>query len=274
MRFSIAIPNLNQGAFLGEAIESVVSQVEKGQVEVDLMVVDGGSNDCSQAVLEGWKQKLAQTPVAGFHFSYHCGPDTGQTQAINRGLENATGDVLAYLCADDFYEPGALSAVAAVFGDHPQIGVVYGDAFFLEGRSGWKRLKCAGGFSIDRLRALNFLMQPATFWRRSVWQNTGPFDESLRFCMDNEYWLRIGDSTQWYYLERALATMRLHRDAKTSRALVAAWDETAAMAQRYGLGEHYQSLARRMKRGGALWYATKRWIFERVGLMRGLCKFP
>ena len=95
-----------------------------------------------------------------------------------------------------------------------------------------KRLKRSGPFSPERLACGNFLGQPAVWWRRRVYEKFGGFDESLHFCMDHEYWLRIASDTRWHYIPEPLASCRLHADAKTSRQLPAAWRETAQMLNR------------------------------------------
>jgi len=142
---------------------------------------------------------------------------------------------------------------------------VYGDAFFLEADSGWKRRKNAGEFSFRRLRGGNFLLQPAVFWRRSVYEKFGEFDPNLQFCMDHEYWLRIGAYTRWHYLNHALATCRLHGGAKTSRALSAAWAEAATMQARYGLRVRPRLEEAWMRLGGQHYYRLKRALFSFVG---------
>jgi hypothetical protein len=143
----------------------------------------------------------------------------------------STGGILAYLCADDFYEPGALEKVRTAFEKNPDADVIHSDFFFLEA-SGKKRMKRSGPFSPERLARGNFLGQPAVWWRRRVYEKFGGFDESLHFCMDHEYWLRIASGTRWHYIPEPLASCRLHADAKTSRQLATAWHETARMLTR------------------------------------------
>ena len=144
----------------------------------------------------------------------------------------ATGDILTYLCADDLYEPSAVRRVLETFAADKAADVVYADFFFLEGDSGRRRRKSAARFSPHRLHRRNPLGQPAVWWRRRVYEKFGGFDESLHFCMDHEYWLRLGPHVHWRYLPEPLAVSRLHADAKTSRQLPAMWRETAAMLTR------------------------------------------
>ncbi len=249
-RVSIVTPSLNQGAFIAECLSSVKSS----SVPVEHIVVDGASTD----------------PTREFLSTSHQGPwisepDRGQTDAINKGLAMASGDIFSYLCADDFLETGALNAVITAFDAHPEADVVYGDGYFLEGDSGWKRLKKAGAFSYHRLRGGNFLIQPSVFFRRRVYEKYGSLNANLHFCMDHEYWLRIGEKTQWHYVEKPLATCRLHADAKTSSQLAKAWDEAREMQKRYGLIYRPAWDAFWMRAVGQHYYLVKRRILAHIG---------
>jgi len=256
MRFSIVTPSLNQGKWIAENLASIARAADGAPVEH--LVIDGGSTDTTLDILRG--QAAAR---------WISEPDRGQTDAINKGLRQGTGEILGYLCADDYLEPGALARVEAVFQNHPEVDVVYGDAYFLESDSGWKRLKQAGEFSPERLRKEgNFLLQPAVFWRRGVYERFGDFDANLRFCMDHEYWLRICPATRWHYLPEPLATCRLHADAKTSRALAEAWREAAVMQERYGIRGRPQWEALWMKVAGQYYYRLKRVLFAALGRLK------
>ena len=249
MRLSVITPSLNQARYLGACLESVrVAAGPAAPHEVEHIVIDGGSTD-------GTGDLLRATPGLRW-VSEH---DEGQSHAINKGLSMATGDILAYLCADDLYEPDAVRRVLEVFAADQTADVVYADFYFLEGDSARKRRKSAAGFSPHRLTRRNPLGQPAVWWRRRVYERFGGFDESLHFCMDHEYWLRLGSHVHWRYLPEPLAVSRLHADAKTSRQLPAMWRETARMLTRDGWrfkpwwdafamaswGRHYYLLKRR-----------------------------
>ncbi len=259
MRISIITPSLNQGPWIEDNLRSV----RDSGPDVEHLVIDGGSSDATREILG--RQDFA---------AWISEPDAGQSDAINKGLSRSSGEILGYLCADDFLEPGALEAVREIFRSHPDTDVVHGDAYFLESDSRWKRLKRSGEFSYRRLRRGNFLLQPAVFWRRSVHERFGGFDPGLRYGMDHEYWLRIGAATRWHYLAQPLATCRLHADAKTSRALSAAWWEAAAMQARYGIRLKPRIEAVWMTVAGQHYYRLKRSVFAAIGRRRAAAGKP
>lgn len=249
--FSIITPSLNQGAFLGECLDSVRQAAEYAGAPVEHLVIDGGSTDATLDLLR--RQDRAQ---------WVSEPDQGQADAINKGLARSTGRIVSYLCADDLLEPDALALVQKAFAAHPEADVVYGDAYFLEGE--WKRRKHAGEFSPRRLRKGNFLLQPAVFLKREVFERHGAFDARLRFCMDHEFWLRICGSTRWTYVPEPLASCRLHAAAKTWSQLPEAWDEARAMQRRYGLFWRPLRDAIWMRTLGCHYYRLKRNLIARI----------
>ena len=249
MKLSIITPSLNQARYLAECLDSVRTAAADGAPhEVEHIVIDGGSSDATVDILR------TRTDIR-----WISEKDSGQSHAINKGLSMAGGDILTYLCADDLYEQCAVRAVMQAFAEDPGADLVYADFYFLEGDSGRKRRKSAQSFLPGHLHNRNPLGQPAVWWRRRVYERFGGFDESLHFCLDHEYWLRLGTHVHWHYLPEALAVSRLHADAKTSRQLPAMWRETARMLTRDGWrfkpwwdafamaawGRHYYLLKRR-----------------------------
>lgn len=253
MRLSVITPSLNQARYLGECLDSVrAAAAAAAPHEVEHIVIDGGSTDGTLDLLHEREGIL-----------WESAPDRGQSHAINKGLARATGDALAYLCADDLYEPTAIKKVLEALMANDSVDIVYADFYFLEGGPGRKRRKSAAPFAPGALSRKNPLGQPAVWWRRRVYEKFGGFDESLHYCMDHEYWLRLGEKVQWLYLPEALAVSRLHADAKTSRQLPAMWRETAQMLTRDGwrFGPWWNAFA--MAAWGRHYYRLKRLWFSR-----------
>jgi len=253
MKLSVVTPSLNQARYLGACLASVRLTAENAPLhEIEHIVIDGGSTDGTIDILR------EQTNV-----QWVSEKDKGQSQAINKGLHLASGDILTYLCADDLYEPLAVPRVLDTFTRESAVDVVYADYFFLEGNSGRKRRKSAAEFSPANLINKNPLGQPAVWWRRGIYEKFGVFDEGLHYCMDHEYWLRLGVKVQWHYIPEPLAVSRLHADAKTSRKLPSMWSETARMLTRNGwrFGPWWNAFA--MTVWGRHYYLLKRRWFAR-----------
>lgn len=216
---SLVTPSLNQGAFLAATIESVLSQRYPA---LSYSIRDGGSTDGTLAILESYRDRVP----------FVSEKDRGQADAINRGLAEATGEILGYLNSDDVLLPGALDAVAAAFAD-PAVRLVYGRARYVD----------AAGLDLgpyltappERLSDFCPVAQPAAFWRRAVRDEVGPFDETLHHAFDYDYWLRIAaryGTAAILYLDAELAAARVHDDAKTVALWRRAFDETFRVVER------------------------------------------
>lgn len=253
MKLSVVTPSLNQGRYLAQCLDSVrAAAAQAAPHQVEHIVVDGGSTDGTVELLRGRDD-----------IRWVSEKDNGQSHAINKGFSMSGGEIFAYLCADDLYETDAVQKVLRAFTDEAAVDVVYADFYFLEGDSGRKRRKSSASFRPDNLHNRNPLGQPAVWWRRRVYETFGGFDESLHYCMDHEYWLRLGTKVRWHYLPKALAVSRLHGDAKTSRQLPAMWCETARMLTReeWRLKPWWDAFA--MAAWGRHYYMLKRRWFAR-----------
>ena len=206
---SVVIPSLDQGRFLSTAIDSVLSQDHR---PVDLVVMDGGSRDETVAVLRGYGEAVRWVSA----------PDGGQSAAVNAGWATSSGDVIAWLNADDAYLPGAISAAVKALEADPALDVVYGDAHYCDEQARFLRPYPTEDFDYARLlgRAVCFLPQPATFLRRRVLESEGGLDESLHYALDLDYWLRLGAAGRRFrHVPMAMAALRLHAGAKSVRGL-------------------------------------------------------
>ena len=196
MRFSIVTPNYNYGRFLKKALESVLAQADaSGAPEIEHIVIDGGSTDDSVQILERWDSFVRGTDAAKesrYSFQFVSEPDQGQTDAINKGLRRATGKVVAWLNADEWYEPGALSKMASAFERRPKADLIYGEVRFVRPDGSIIRVKRDHRFSgFVLLWKGCYISSAATFWRRRVLDAGAYLDASYKVCMDFEYWVRL-----------------------------------------------------------------------------------
>ncbi len=201
-RVSVITPSFQQARFIERTLESVHRQ----SVPVEHIVMDGGSTDGTVEILERWRDRIFFT----------TGADAGQTAAINTGMAVSRGEILAYLNSDDVYYDGAVAAALDAFERDPDADVVYGDADFIDEHDRILDAYPTEEWSLERLKLICFLCQPAVFFRRSVLERFGTFDARLHYAMDYEYWLRLGLSgARFVHVPVKMAASRLHVQTKT-----------------------------------------------------------
>jgi len=206
MLVSVVTPSYQQGVFIERTLESVRRQ---SHAAIEHIVMDGGSTDGTVEILERWRDRI----------TFSTGPDRGQTAAINAGLARARGEVFAYLNSDDVYDDEAVATAVDAFEGDPSAEVVYGDADVIDAADRFLRVYPTEEWSLDRLKLVCFLCQPAVFFRRSVFEQHGPFDERFDHCMDYEYWLRLGmRGVRFVHIPVRMAASRMHPATKTLRA--------------------------------------------------------
>ncbi len=203
MKVSIITPSFNQGQFIERTLQSVASQTG---AEIEHVVFDGASTDDTVAVLESF----------GSGVRWVSEKDRGQTDAVNKGIRATDGDIIGWLNSDDIYYAGAIQSVVEFFEAHPDIDVVYGMADHIDLQDQAFESYPTEPWDFARLQDVCFICQPALFFRRRVVDEHGLLDESLNYCMDYAYWLRLGKAgVRFAYLERKLAGSRLYADNKT-----------------------------------------------------------
>ncbi|MGB9873325.1 MAG: glycosyltransferase family 2 protein [Anaerolineae bacterium] len=201
---SIVTPSLNQGRFIANTIESVLSQ---DYPRIEYFVVDGGSTDETLEVLHRYRGRLRWVSE----------PDGGQSAAVNKGWRQTSGEIVAWLNSDDTYLPGAVSQVVAFLQEHPEIDAVYGNCDYIDLEGRFLRPYPTRPYNYLELvrTAFNYIPQPATFVRRQALEAIGYLDETLHYIMDLDCWLRLGAQHTLAYLPVRLATLRLHPQAKS-----------------------------------------------------------
>ncbi len=239
---SIVTPTLNQGRFIEQTIRSIEAQT---YAHYEHIIVDGGSSD---ETLEILRRHEGTYPMR-----WTSGPDEGMYDAINKGMRQAKGEILAYLNSDDLYFPWTLEVVVEAFGRDREADLIVGDCLRLDSDSGYLLFQPPP--YRDWLVRTGYLAQPAVFWRRSVADDLGEFDADLRYVADCEFWMRALQHHRLTQVHEFLAVDTIQPGALRSELGEAVVAETEVVRARFtdlhGPGHRARSLLNRI--WGALW---------------------
>ena len=213
MKVSIVTPSFEQGRFIERTLQSVALQTG---AEIEHVVFDGGSRDETVDILKSWTGRI----------KWWSEPDRGQTHAVNKGIDATDGEIIGWLNSDDIYYPSAVARVVEFFAANPDVDDVYGLADHIDEDDRSFEDYPTEDWDFERLKSTCFICQPAAFFRRSVPARYGMLDEDLRYCMDYEFWLRLGKAgARFAHIEQKLAGSRLYATNKTLGSRVAVHSE-------------------------------------------------
>ena len=199
---SIVTPSYNQGEFLEATIRSVL---EQEYPSIEYLVVDGGSTDGSVEIIRRYESRI--------HW-WVSEKDAGQSDAINKGLRRARGEIIGWLNSDDVYEQGAIASAVDVFLTHPQAGLVYGDARSIDAQGKQFNLMRARQYDLVDLLSFEIICQPASFMKRSVLEQVNYLDPSYHLLMDHLLWILMAQKAPILYTPQIWASARYHAQAK------------------------------------------------------------
>jgi glycosyltransferase involved in cell wall biosynthesis len=205
MKISIISPSLNQAVF---APEMLASLAEQGHPNLEHIVYDAGSTD---GVIEIWRRAESEGRLKLF-----VEPDRGQSDAINKGMRVATGEIVGWLNSDDVFLPGALHVVAEAFSKNPDAVVVIGTGGRMDSKGQLLKIVPSTRFTIDRLKSAFEIIQPAMFFRRDTYWKVGGLDESLHYAMDWDLLLKLSKIGKVVTIPEHLANIRYYEETKTN----------------------------------------------------------
>jgi glycosyltransferase involved in cell wall biosynthesis len=190
--------------------------------------MDGGSKDNTVEALRPYVDRLA-------HFVSER--DKGQSDAIKRGFDRCSGEIMAYLNSDDMLAPGALHFVADFFARNPDVDVVYSHRITVDGRNRAKWYWILPEHSDWYMSRWDLIPQESCFWRRRIFDKCGNVDDSLRFAIDYDLFTRFMlAGAKFVRVDRFLGVFREHEEAKTSQLLTTVGAaEVNRVRERYGI---------------------------------------
>jgi glycosyltransferase involved in cell wall biosynthesis len=210
LNISIVTPSYNQGSFINEAIESVVLQ----QVpDVQHRIVDGASGDGTVEIL-----RQCDSSPDRKHVKWSSEPDSGQSDALNRGLREATGDVIGWLNSDDRYRPGCFVQIQKAFRENPGVDVLYGDYTVMDKEGTIRRIRREiefNSFVLQYHRVL-YIATAATFFRRRIFDDGNWLKNDLHYAMDYDLFVRLAMAGyKIKHIPVLLADVRVHPECKS-----------------------------------------------------------
>lgn len=242
LRISLITPSFNQRRFIERTVESVLCQT--GEFDLEYLVLDGGSTDGTLELLRKYEGRLDWTSER----------DRGQSDAINKGLRRATGDVVGWLNSDDVLLPGTLARVADAFARDPKLEWLHGRCHIIDPDDRvirrWIAVYkdwCARRYSYARLLQQNFICQMTVFWRRSLLDEVGYLDEDLHLAMDYEYWLRLAKRSDPLYVREPMACFRWYPTSKSGAQYARQFREECAIARKHAPARRWLHLLKRVK---------------------------
>lgn len=206
-KISIVTPSYNQGQFLEKTIRSVLLQ---NYPNLEYIIIDGGSTDCSIDVIKKYYHHLAY---------WVSEPDTGQSNAINKGFARATGELYGWLNSDDYYMPNSLYHIALAYEVNPNAGALIGVSQYVTENGKPEFIKPTYEVNVSSLyKWLDlYFIQPSCFFTKIAWDDCGSLDEKLHIAMDLDLWFRIAQKYSFVTLPNYLLSSSLiQKKAKTT----------------------------------------------------------
>jgi glycosyltransferase involved in cell wall biosynthesis len=211
---SIITPSFNQASYLEQTLRSVLDQ---DHADIEYLVVDGGSADGSVDIIKKYAPRLAY---------WVSEKDSGQADAINKGMARAKGDIVAWLNSDDYYLPGAVSAAVKTFDENPDAILVYADMLAVDERGQTFNTLRYRQLTLEDLLCFQIIGQPAVFMRRAAFEKAGGLDLSYHFLLDHHLWIRLAAQGRILHVPQIWSAARYHAAAK-NRAQAAAFGKEA-----------------------------------------------
>ena len=261
---SIVTPSFNQSAYLEQAIRSVL---EQNYPSIEYIVMDGASTDGSVDIIRKYSSRLA---------SWASEKDSGQADAINKGMRRARGEIIVWLNSDDYFLPGAIKSAVTVLESNPQAVMVYGNMLAVDQTGQTINQLRYRQLTLDDLLCFQIIGQPSVFMRRAAFEKAGGLDLNLHFMLDHQLWIKLAAQGSMVHVNQTWSAARYHPLAKNRLKAaefgreafrILDWVETQAdlapilhRVQRRARASVYRVNARYLLDDGQSWSSLKAWM--------------
>jgi glycosyltransferase involved in cell wall biosynthesis len=201
---SVITPARNMARFLPDTLDSVAAL----RAPHEHIVVDGNSDDGSVELLEGREDS---------HLTWISEPDSGQTEAVNKGLRLAKGDLLAGVNPDDAYRPEAVDRALDHLEQNPEVDAIFGGVNYVDENGNVFRTLVPPKFSWRRYLYFGaFVTTPTIIWRRELLEQAPSLNQAYVDAADYDFYLRLLRGARVQRMPEPLLNFRYHPESKTT----------------------------------------------------------
>jgi glycosyltransferase involved in cell wall biosynthesis len=206
LKLSIVIPTLNQSETLEHTLLSIIHQ---DYWNYEILIIDGGSVDSTMSIVDKYQDWISVCIT---------GKDSGQSNAINLGFNQASGDIYAWINSDDYYLPFAFSRIVRTFEKYNDVDIIVGSGDVIS--KDMKFLKHITSMNLSHENLIKWLdgfwiMQQSCFWTARIWRSIDGVDENLKLLMDLDLWFRFSKTATSIAINESIAAMRYYPEIKT-----------------------------------------------------------
>src|SRR5258706_776781 len=228
-KISIIIPSYNKVKYIDQTLKSIFEQKYKN---LEVIINDGGSTDGTVSIIKEY--------VKRYNIIFKSKKDNGQLDAVNKGLEKATGDIVTFINADDCYERNALFLISKAYQTHP-------DSLWFSGRGAvvnkknieiakpvtWYKNFLLSRINYYSLLANNFLIQPSVFVSKAALKKYGPFTGTKDFIMEYDLWLKLCRISVPTVINKNISKFRIDDNTKTKTMYMQLLKEDWKIVKKY-----------------------------------------
>lgn len=222
-KISIVTPVYNQVDLLEQTILSLLNQKYPN---LEYIIIDGGSTDGTVDIIKRYESQLAY---------WVSEPDNGMYDAIQKGFEHSTGEIMAWLNSDDMYHKGSLFTIAEIFTNFPDVEWLEGtNTLFDNHEFGGRIVLSSSSFQISKYDFLlgyyHWIQQESTVWRRSLWEKTNGLNTNYKYAGDYALWLSFFRHAKLYRTDALIGGFRKWSDKQVSSKLIECYEEECKKA--------------------------------------------